>query len=250
MTIKIQDSIAFVTGSNRGIGRAIVNSLLARGAKKIYAAARNIDSLSDLISANPDRIVPVALDVTNQSQVAAAAKIASDTTLFINNAGVLGSSDLFGGDLDEARQEFEVNYWGPLYTTRAFAPILKENGGGAIATVSSVAGLSNFPAIPTYSDSKAAVHSLISGTRLLLAGQGTKVIGIYPGPVDTDIIKGREINMPTTPPADVAESILDAIEAGQEDIFPDVFAENYIEPYQAGQRTLENRIAAMMQQPA
>lgn len=247
---QIKNSVAFVTGSNRGIGRALVEALLARGAKKVYAAARNIDSLSSLVATYPDRVVPIALNVTNPSQIASAAQIAIDTTLLVNNAGVLGNADLFGGDLAIARQEFEVNYWGALSTTRAFAPILKANGGGAIATVSSIAGLSNFPIAPTYSDSKAAVHSLISGSRLLLAAQGTKVIGIYPGPVETDMIKALEGEMPTTPASDVAAAILDGIESGTEDIFPDTFAESYAEPYRAGQKTLEIRTAEMLQQPA
>ncbi|MDQ8203400.1 SDR family oxidoreductase [Pelagicoccus sp. SDUM812003] len=250
MSLTIENTVAFVTGSNRGIGRSIVQELLNRGVKKVYAAARNTDGVADFVSQYADRVVAVKLDVTDPEQVAAAASQAEDVTLFINNAGVLGSTDLFGGDLSAARHEFEVNYWGVLYTTRAFAPILKANGGGSLATVSSVAGLSNFPAIPTYSDSKAAVHSLISGSRLLLAAQGTKVIGIYPGPVETDIIKDMEMTLPTTSPADVAVAIVDGIEAGTEDIFPDAFAQNYAEPYQAGHRALENRIAAMLQQPA
>lgn len=248
MASTIKNTIALVTGSNRGIGRAIVDALVARGAAKVYAAARDVSTLADLVESHGDRIVPVGLDVTNIAQISQAAALATDATLVINNAGALGGTDLLTGDLDSARQEFEVNYWGPLNVTRAFAPVLEANGGGTLATISSVAGLSNFPAVPTYSDSKAATHSLISGTRFLLAAQGTTVIGVYPGPVDTEMAKGIEMEKAT--PADVANTILDAVESGTEDVFPDAFAENYRAPYLAGQKLLEQRIAQMLQQPA
>lgn len=248
MSTKIQNSVALVTGSNRGIGRALVAELVRRGARKVYAAARNVESLQPLVEELGESVVPVALDVTVPEQVAAAAALAADASLVINNAGALGGSDLFTGDLSGARLEFEVNYWGVLHVTRAFAPVLKSNGGGVLVNVSSVAGLSNFPAIPSYSDSKAASHSLTSGSRLLLAGQGTRVMGVYPGPVDTEMAKGIEMEKAT--PASVAAAILDGVESGAEDVFPDPFAENYAAPYEAGQKLLERRIAEMLQQPA
>lgn len=248
MTTKIDNAVALVTGSNRGIGRALVAELVRRGARKVYVAARNLDSLQPLVAELGDRVIPLALDVTDPDQAAAAAVLAADANLVINNAGALGAADLFTGDLAGARREFEVNYWGVLHVTRAFAPVLKSNGGGTLVNVSSVAGLSNFPAIPTYSDSKAASHSLTSGSRLLLAAQGTRVVGVYPGPVDTDMAKGVELEKAS--PASVATAILDGIESGAEDIFPDSFAQNYAAPYEAGQKTLERRMAEMLQQPA
>jgi len=169
MSTPIQDSIALVTGANRGIGRSIVEALLARGAAKVYAAARNPATLADLISAHGSRVVPLTLDVTDPAQISAAATAAADATLIINNAGVMASWDLFGEDIAGARQEFEVNYWGTLHMIRAFVPALKTHGGGTFVNLSSIAGLTNFPAVPTYSDSKAAVHSLTVGARLLLA---------------------------------------------------------------------------------
>lgn len=248
MSLTIENQIALVTGSNRGIGRAIVEELLSRGAKKIYAAARNTDTLSELVAQYPDQIVPVALDVTDPQQITAAAEKAPDATLLINNAGYLANNDLVTGDMKVIRDEFEINYFGPLELTRAFAPILGKNGGGAIINISSVAGLSNFPAIPSYSDSKAAVHSLTSASRLLLASQGTHVLGVYPGPVDTEMAAQFEIEKAT--PQSVAAKIVDGLEQGQEDIFPDTFAENYRAPYEAGQKTLEKNIAESLQQPA
>ncbi len=245
MSTSLSSSVALVTGANRGIGRALVNGLLDRGVTKIYAAARNVDALADLVEAHPGRVVPLALDVTQPDQIATAARTAADATIVINNAGAVANPDLFGESLDGARQEFEVNYWGPLQVIRAFTPVFKARGHGVFVNVSSVAGLSNFPAFATYSDSKAAVHSLTSGARLLLGGSGIRLIGVYPGPVDTDMAKS--IEMPKATPADVAATILDGIESGAEEVFTDDFARGYAEPYEAGQKTLERRIAGMLQ---
>ncbi|MBK1876667.1 SDR family oxidoreductase [Pelagicoccus mobilis] len=248
MSNKIENQVAFVTGSNRGIGRAIVETLLARGASKVYAAARDIGKLGELKDKHGDRLIPVQLDVTNPQQIAEAGEVAQDATILINNAGYFANTSLPDGDLETIRAEFEINYFGPLQLTQTFAPILKNQNGGTIVNISSVAGLSNFPAFPTYSDSKAAVHSLTSATRLLLSAQGTQVIGVYPGPVDTDMAK--DVDMPKATPESVAIQILDGIEQGTDEVFPDEFAENYRAPYEAGQKTLESRIAQMLQQPA
>ena len=198
MNPSLASSSVLVTGANRGIGRALVEALLARGAAKVYAAARNPATLADLAAAHPGRVVPLALDVTQSDQVAAAAGQAGDASIVINNAGALANPDLFGETLDGARHEFEVNYWGPLQVIRAFTPAFKARGNGVFVNVASVAGLSNFPAIATYSDSKAAVHSLTAGARLLLASSGIRVIGVYPGPVDTEMAKG--IDLPKATP--------------------------------------------------
>ncbi|MCH6257479.1 SDR family oxidoreductase [Puniceicoccaceae bacterium K14] len=245
MSIKIENQIAFVTGSNRGIGRGFVQELLNRGASKVYATARNTESLSELASQNPGRVVLLNLDVTDEKQVAEAVGAAQDVTLLINNAGALGGEDLFTGDIAKARLEFEVNYWGVLYLTRAFAPILKSNGGGGIITLSSVAGLTSFPLIPTYSDSKAAIHSLIAGIRFLLAEQNTFVAGVYPGPIDTDMAKGMEMEKATVEAA--VNKVFDDVENGVEDVFTDAFADNYKEAYFAGQKTLEKMVTGMLQ---
>ena len=245
MSLPIQNSISLVTGANRGIGRSIVEALLARGAAKVYAAARNTYTLSDLVATHGDKVGPGALDVTNPDQIVAAAATASDTTLIINNAGILANPDLFGDDLAGARQEFEVNYWGPLEIIRAFTPSLKTHGGGTFVNLSSVAGLTNFPAFPTYSDSKAAVHSLTVGARLLLGGTGINLLGVYPEPVETEMAK--DLDMPKASSADVANKILDGVESGADEVFPDVMAEGYVGPYNDGQKTLERQVAEMMQ---
>ena len=243
--MKIENQIALVTGSNRGIGRAIVDALVERGVSKIYAAARNISSLDPLVQEHGSKIVPLELDVTSESQIAEAAEKASDATVIINNAGYLDPQDLITGDLAAARREFEINYWGPLGITRTFTPVFKANGGGTFINLSSIAGLSNYPSLPTYSDSKAAVHSLTSGARLLLSGEGINVIGVYPGPVDTDLSKDFEMEKAT--PASVANAILDGFESGASEVFPDPMSEGYRGPYEAGQKTIENNIAQMLQ---
>jgi len=145
MTKTLENQIVLVTGSNRGIGRGIIEALLNRNVSKVYACARNTDSLNQLVEQHGDRIKLLTLDVTDEEQVSAVAAQATDVTLLINNAGVLAGGDIITGEICAARKEFEVNYWGLQMMTRAFSPILKANGGGGIINLSSVAGLSNFP---------------------------------------------------------------------------------------------------------
>jgi NAD(P)-dependent dehydrogenase (short-subunit alcohol dehydrogenase family) len=222
MSFVTTGTVAFVTGANRGIGRALVDALLARGAAKIYAGARRPETLAALVAASGGRVVPVTLDVTHPSEIQAAAAQAPDVRLLINNAGIIAQ---FGGAftdaswLGAAREEYEVNVLGALAVTQAFAPILARNGGGTVANVSSVAGLVALDVLTSYSASKAALHSVTQATRSSLRGQGTYVAGVYPGPVDTDMAKPIEWAKAT--PADAADAILDGLEAGDEEIFPD-----------------------------
>jgi NAD(P)-dependent dehydrogenase (short-subunit alcohol dehydrogenase family) len=245
MNRQIQGSIAFVTGANRGIGRALVQALIDRGASKVYAAARRPESLADVVAASGGRVVPVRLDITRPDQIRAAAAFASDVTLLVNNAGVVAQ---FGGAFTEAgwitagREEFEVNVLGTLAVTQAFSPILASHGGGAVANVGSVAGLVPFGFVTSYSASKAALHSVTQATRAQLKPQGTFVAGVYPGPIDTDMSKPFETEK--TSPAVAAEAILDGLEAGQEEIFPDPTARHIGELFLRDPKALELEIAA------
>lgn len=242
---EIKGNVALVTGANRGIGRAIVEELLARGAEKVYAGARKPEALADLSDRYGDRVVALELDVTDAGQVRAAVEQATDIGLLVNNAGVaVGGGLTDEGIVDAARQEMEVNYFAPLRLLQGFAPILGQNGGGAVVTVSSIAGLSSFPFYPTYSASKAAAHSLTQAARALLAAQNTKVHGVYPGPVDTDMSK--DIDMDKASPSDVADAILDGVEAGAADIFPDSFAEGFGLQFQSSPKASEEQLAAMI----
>ncbi len=244
---RINGNVALVTGANRGIGRAITEELLERGAAKVYAAARKPETLADLGERYGDRVVVLELDVTHADQVGSAVEKAGDIRILINNAGVaVGGGLTDEGIVDAARQEMEVNYFGPLQLLQRFAPILGGNGGGAIVNVTSIAGLSNFPFYPTYSASKAAAHSLTQAARALLAGQGTSVHGVYPGPVDTDMSK--DIDMEKASPNDVANAILDGLEAGTADIFPDSFAEDFGLQFQTSPKASEEQLAAMLAQ--
>jgi NAD(P)-dependent dehydrogenase (short-subunit alcohol dehydrogenase family) len=244
--LKIEGRVALVTGANRGIGLALVEALLERGARKVYAATRKPEALADLAASSQGSVVPLRLDITHGAEVQQAVAQAEDVDVLINNAAVLGHA--FGGFedpiwLDAAREEYETNVLGALRLSQAFAPVLARQGGGAIVNVSSVAGLVGFPPVLTYSSTKAALHSLTQSTRQMLRGQGTFVAGVYPGPVDTDMAAG--ITMPKASPADVAHAILDGLEQGLEEIYPDPFAREYGDAYAVNPKGLEERIAAM-----
>ncbi len=219
----IKNSVAFVTGANRGIGKAFVAALQEAAAKKIYAAARDIASLAEILGQDSERIVPIALDITDPNMIDEAAKRATDVNLLVNNAGVARFAGLIAqSSLDAAHAEMEVNYFGTLAMIRAFAPTLKANGGGSIVNLGSIASHVNFPVLGSYSASKAAVHSLTQGVRAELGAQGTRVVGVYPGPVDTDMAK--HFDMPKALPAQIAEAVLSAVSNGVEDVYPDDMA--------------------------
>jgi NAD(P)-dependent dehydrogenase (short-subunit alcohol dehydrogenase family) len=238
----IGGAVALVTGANRGLGRALTEALLIRGVKKVYATARDPETLRDLYD---ERLVTLRLDVTNANEIRAAAEAASDVDLVFNNAGVLlGNGIADSTVLGQARREMEVSYFGPLQLLQRLAPTLARNGGGAVVNIGSAAGLSNVAFFPTYSASKAALHSLTQAARVLLGAQGTSVFGVYAGPIDTDMV--RELALPKTSPRDVAFAILDGIEAGQEDIFPDPFAVDFGRQFESSPKAAERQNAAMV----
>ena len=239
---RIEGAVALVTGANRGIGRALTEALLARGVRKVYATARNPETLDDQ---RDERLVSLRLDVTDVDQIRAAVEAASDVELVFNNAGVALPGGIADSTvLDRARREMEVNYFGPLQLLHRLAPTLARNGGGAVINIDSTAGLTNVPFIPTYSASKAALHSLTQAARVLLGPQGTSVFGVYPGPVDTDMTRGFEL--PKSSPRDVAFAILDGIEAGHEDIFPDPFSMDFGRQFESSPKASERQTAAMI----
>lgn len=212
--MKIQNSVALVTGANRGLGLAFTQALLAGGARKVYAAAR------DPASVKQPGVQPVHLDVTNAEQVAAVAAELGDVTLVINNAGVIRGSGFLGEKgVESARAELETNFFGPVNVSRAFAPILARNGGGAIVNVLSALSWVAFPASSTYSASKAAAWSFSNGLRNELRGQGTQVLALHVGYMDTDMV--REVAAPKSKPEDVARQVLEALEAGKSEILAD-----------------------------
>jgi NAD(P)-dependent dehydrogenase (short-subunit alcohol dehydrogenase family) len=211
--MKIQKSVALVTGANRGLGLSFARALVARGAK-VYAGARDPSSI------RLPGVVPVALDVTDPEQVAAAARLAGDVQIVINNAGIARMTGLLADDaLAAARAELETNVFGPLQLSRAFAPVLKRNGGGAIVNVLSVLSWATLPVLGTYSVSKAAAWSLTNGLRNELRAQGTQVVGLHVGYMDTDM--AALAPEPKASPDDVARQALDALEAGELEVLAD-----------------------------
>ncbi|MFD4028901.1 SDR family oxidoreductase [Streptomyces sp. NPDC058576] len=211
--MKIEGSIALVTGGNRGIGRHFVQQLLDRGAAKVYAAARNPGTI-DVPGA-----IPLALDITDPDAVAAAAAAAPDLTLLVNNAGTTTGNDLVSGELNAIRQEFDTNFYGPLAMIRTFAPILARNGGGGVLNVNSRLSWLSYPGANAYAASKAAAWSMTNGVRLELAGQGTQVTGLYLSSTDTDMMAGWDI--PKNDPVDVVTVALDGLEAGVPEVLAD-----------------------------
>jgi NAD(P)-dependent dehydrogenase (short-subunit alcohol dehydrogenase family) len=214
--MKIAGCTALVTGANRGLGHAFVEALRSAGAAKIYAAARNIKGVTQ------DGVVtPIELDITKADQVSAAAATCADIDLLINNAGVARFTSALGTPtIENARLEMETNYFGTLSMCRAFAPVLERNGGGTLVNMLSAVSFFNAPTQATYSVSKAAEWSLTKAVRFELHTQGTRVIGVYAGYIDTDLAAGVK-NAPKSSAADIAARVIDGIEADAEDIFAD-----------------------------
>ncbi|HEY2224718.1 SDR family oxidoreductase [Actinomycetospora sp.] len=217
--MRIAGSTALVTGAGRGLGATLVEALLARGAATVYAGARDPRSV---IHQDP-RVVPLRLDVTDPASVRDVAERAGDVDLLINNAGIAGNGSLLTGDPERARAEVETNFWGPVTVLRAFAPVLARNGGGAAVNVLSVLSWLTAPATGSYSASKAAAWSFTGSARAELRGQGTQVVGVHLGYMDTDMVAALDV--PKIAPADVARQALDAIEDGTEEVLADLPSE-------------------------
>jgi len=214
--MNLENSIALVTGANRGLGKAYSDTLLAAGAAKVYAGARD----PSFVAITDPRVVPVKLDVTQDEDVRAAAAACADVNLLINNAGIMLASPMLADGSESAlRAEMEVNVFGMLRMVRAFAPVLAKNGGGAIANMLSVVSWFVFPFNATYCASKHAALALTEGVRIQLKSQGTQVVAVYAGFIDTDMAAG--FDREKTPPRQVAERTLAGIRDGLDDVHAD-----------------------------
>ena len=216
--MNIAGSVGLVTGANRGLGKAYAQALLAAGAAKVYAGARDPSAITD------PRLIPIRLDVTSKADIAAAAAACGDVTLLINNAGVMLLSPMLAERSDEAmRREMEVNVFGMQAMIRAFAPILAANGGGAIINMLSVVSWFAAPYTATYAASKQAALAVSDASRIQLKAQGTQVVGVYAGFIDTDM--AASVRLPKTSPQQVAERSLDGVREGKNHVLADSRAE-------------------------
>jgi len=212
--MKIKDSVVLVTGANRGIGAAFAQALLARGAKKVYAAAR------DPASVTMPGVIPVQLDVTKDADVIAAAAQCQDVTMVINNAGIARyGAFLADQSADAIREQMETNFFGVLRVSQGFAPVLAANGGGALLNVLSVASWINRPLLAGYGATKSAAWALTNGLRSELHDQGTQVLALHMGFVATDLTK--DLDVPKQTPEAIVAAALDALEAGEREVMAD-----------------------------
>ncbi len=238
--MKLEGSVALVTGANRGLGRALVAALVEAGAGKVYAAARDTRKLS------PDgpRVVPLALDTTKPEQIAAAVEQAGDVTLLVNNAGALTSYNVLASSPDDLDADFRTNVHGTLAVIRAFLPVLERAPGGAtVVNVLSLSSLASFPPLGGYSASKAAAYSVTQALRPELKARRIELLAALPGPIDTDMVKA--LPMPKTSPADVARGVLAGIARGDEEIFPDPMAQQMAALWNRSPKEFERAFASL-----
>jgi len=238
--MELENRTVLVTGANRGIGAALVSELLKRNVAKVYAGARRTESLPDF--ADP-RVIPLALDITQQSQIQAAAKRAKDVDLLMNNAGSATYASVLESPLEMISRDMQTNYYGTLSVIRAFVPVLEKSGNGAIVNMLTIVSLASMAVLGGYSASKAALYSATQALRKELKNRGIRVHGVFPGPVDTDMTKDLQITK--TSPVEVARAILEGLKRGVEDIYPDPMALQMSELWSKNPKELEKQFAAM-----
>lgn len=236
-----------VTGANRGLGKAIVEASLARGAQRVYAGARNPDTLAELVKAAEGRVVPIQLDVTQPASLERAAAQAQDVDMLVNNAGLLASYSVLSATFADIQRDLDTNFLGLVATTRAFLPALeraaKSQRPAALVNILSVASLASVPPIAMYSASKAAAFSATQALRVELAPKNIRVHGVLAGAIDTDMVKHME--MPKTSPADLANNLLEAVAAGQDDIAPDPISQSVVGQWLRDPKEAERQLGAM-----
>jgi NAD(P)-dependent dehydrogenase (short-subunit alcohol dehydrogenase family) len=241
--MKLQNTTALVTGANRGIGRAFVRALLDIGVQKVYATARDRQSLAEVTALDPVRVIPLQLDITDLNSVSQVSELATDVNLLINNAGVLSFGNILDIPIETIHQQFDVNFYGTLNIARAFVPVLERNGGGAIVNLLTLVALASMPGLAGYNASKAAAWSMTQSLRASVANKNISVYGVFPGAVDTDMLAG--VDMAKTSPEDIANTVLQEIEAEREDIFPDPMSTQIYAAWRQDLKAVEKQFAAM-----
>jgi len=238
--MNLENKTVFVTGANRGIGKALVESLLKKGVRKVYAGARDSSSLPNF---EDDRVTPVKLDITDKDQIDKVSKAAEDTEILINNAGVAAFTDFLEGPLELIERDMNTNYYGTLNMIRSFVPVLQTKKDAAIVNVVTIGAFVNFPMLGGYCASKSALFSMSQGLRMQLAPQGINVHTVNPGPIDTDMAK--DFDTEKTSPEVTAQNIVDELSAGTADIFPDPGGKGMFDVWKKDYRELENMVSQM-----
>lgn len=238
--MNFENKTVLVTGANRGIGQAIVKELLKKNVKKVYATARDLKNLPDF---SDNRVVGLSLDITNLDQVKSAVSTASDTDILINNAGVAAMASLLTSPVEDLKRDMDTNYYGTLNMVREFVPALEAKKDSAIVNVVTIGAFVNFPNIGGYSASKAALFSMSQGIRIELQTKGIAVHTVNPGPIDTDMTK--DFQMDKTSPQITAENIVNSLEQGEVDIFPDPGSKGMFDLWNSNYRDLENAVSQM-----
>jgi NAD(P)-dependent dehydrogenase (short-subunit alcohol dehydrogenase family) len=244
--MKFEHAIVLVTGANRGLGRALVEASLQAGARRVYAGARDPSKLAEVVARSEGRVVALGLDITSRDSLAKAADQANDVTLLINNAGVLASFGLLTSSAEAIARDFATNLFGTVAACKAFLPALERasaRGEAALVNVLSVVSLANMPALGGYSASKAAASSITQALRGDLAKRKIGVHGVFAGAIDTDMVKDME--MAKTSPAEVARGIIEGVERGEEDIFPDAMSRQLSAIWRENPKQLERQLASM-----
>lgn len=240
--MKIENTIALVTGANRGVGRDYVRQLLAGGAAKVYAGARDPAKLAETRAFNPARVVPLKLDVTRTEDIEVAVRAAGDVTLLVNNAGHLSPGGALDVDVAARTQDMAVNYEGLLAVTRAFAPVIEANGGGTVVNMLSLLSFLSAPGFSAYNASKAAAWSMTMSLRAYLAPRGIAVLNAFPAGIDTDMLAGVEADKDA--PGAVVADVLAALEDGADDVYP-ASAAGVFSAWRADPKAVEQMFATM-----
>ena len=232
MSISIENKVVLVTGANRGIGKAIVESFIQHGARKVYLAVRNPNSTKDLEAQFGNKVVTLRADVSDASSITRLAEQAYDVDIVVNNAGILETATPLDADVEAAlKKELDVNVFGLLHVAKAFAATLEKNRG-ALVQLNSVASIKNFTFASTYSASKAAAYSLTQGLRDELGKKGVSVLSVHPGPIGTEMAAQAGFDE-TSPTSVVSEAIVTALAAGDFHLFPDAMAKQFEAAYQS-----------------
>jgi NAD(P)-dependent dehydrogenase (short-subunit alcohol dehydrogenase family) len=233
MSTEVKGSVAFITGANRGIGKAITEGLLEAGASKVYTAVRDLKSVEPLKERFGDRIHSIEFDLARPETLEAAAKIATDTNIVVSNAGVVKlATPLDDNMIDGLQAQMEGNVYPLVRLAQTFGPILKQNGGGALVQMNSLASLMNFLPFTGYAASKAASYAVTQGLREAWVGQGTQIISVIAGAIKTDMADSAGMGEGAPPPSIVADGIIEAMKTGAFFVFPDEAAQDVSKAYQ------------------